>query len=93
MDNRVFRQRVRLAKAMHEIICCMNNEGAYESWIYLMPDQPQEDDFEWFAEDDDNFRELVHKFIRLYNRYIKDGIYILGGNDVYDLNSAIKEFE
>jgi hypothetical protein len=53
----------------------MNNENAYFSWIYEMPDEPQEEDFEWFAEDEDNYIELYNYFVKLLKTYAKDGLF------------------
>ena len=40
-----------------------------------MPDEPQEDDFEWFAEDEERYMELYLYFVKLLKRYVKDGLY------------------
>ena len=59
MTNMEIRYKTRLhnAKLMHETMLCMNNEMAYYHWIYEMPDCPCEDDFEWFAEDEERYME------------------------------------
>ncbi len=44
--------RLNNVKLMHNTMIDMNNENAYFTWIYIMPDEPMEDDFEWFAEDE-----------------------------------------
>lgn len=67
--------RLNNVKMMHEVMKSMNNENAYGSWIYTMPDCPDESDFEWFAEDKDEYKDLVDTFNRIYNRYKKDGLY------------------
>lgn len=70
-----FEQKLHNVKMMHEIMLSMNDENAYDSWIYTMPDEPSEDDFAWFAEDEDEYAELLETFDRLYNRYCKYGLY------------------
>lgn len=67
--------RLNNVKMMHEVMQSMNNEDAYCSWIYTMPDCPDESDFEWFAEDGDEYKYLVDTFNRIYNKYKKDGLY------------------
>ena len=62
-------------KMMHQIMLSMNNEDAYMSWIYTMPDQPTEEDFEYFADDDDEYNDLRETFDRIFKRYRKDGLY------------------
>ena len=56
-------------KMMHQIMLSMNNEDAYMSWIYTMPDQPTEEDFEYFADDDDEYNDLRETFDRIFKRY------------------------
>ena len=36
--------RYEIMKSMHTIICAMNNEDAYSSWIYIVPDEASDDD-------------------------------------------------
>ena len=70
-----FEKRLAMVKLMHETMMSMNNENAYMAWIYEMPDCPNEDDFEWFAEDEDMYIKLYLYFMKLFERYSKDGIY------------------
>ena len=67
--------RLRNVKLMHDTMIDMNNENAYFTWIYVMPDCPTEEDFEWFAEDENEYKELYDCFMRLLKRYAKDGLY------------------
>jgi radical SAM superfamily enzyme len=55
-------------KAMHEVILNANNENIYMSWIITVPDCPQDDDFEWIAEDDDRYNEVCDLFIQLVSK-------------------------
>lgn len=70
-----YQERLRDAKLMHETMLCMNNEDAYMVWIYTMPDCPQEEDFEGFAESEYWFNDLYSLFLRILNRFLKDGLY------------------
>lgn len=67
--------RLENVKLMHETMLCMNNEGAYMTWIWTMPDCPTEEDFEWFAEDVDEYNDLYGAFFRILNKYLRDGLY------------------
>lgn len=60
-------KRTRLAqvKAMHAMMQNANHEELYMSWINLMPDEPQEVDFEDFANSPEDFRELFVLFQKL----------------------------
>lgn len=73
--NNKYEIRLNNVKLMHETILSMNNENAYFSWIYEMPDEPCEEDFEWFAEDEDRYIELYNYFVRLLKTYAKDGLF------------------
>ena len=67
--------RIDHVRKMHELVCNMNNEGAYEWWASEgVPDCPNDpDDFEWFAEDDENYEELIGLFLNILAKYGKYG--------------------
>ena len=67
--------RLHTVRIMHETMVDMNNENCYFNWIYEMPDCPCEEDFEWFAEDEERYMELYNFFMKLLRRYAKDGLY------------------
>lgn len=67
--------RLKNVKLMHETMIDMNDEGAYFSWIYVMPDCPTEDDFEWFASDEDEYMELYNSFMKFLKYYAEGGLY------------------
>ena len=50
-----------------------NDEMIYESWIYLMPDCPSDEDFEFIAINDKLYNECFDLFVKLIaksgNRY------------------------
>ena len=79
--SKITKIRTQQVKAMHEIITLLNNENAYTSWIYLMPDCPTEDDFKDFGENSEMFNELCNKFVNLLGIYLCDGLYV--GNKLY----------
>ena len=68
-------RRTNIVRTMHNLVMQMNNEGAYDWWIQVgVPDCPNDpDDFEWFAEDDENYDELVELFLKILKEYGKDG--------------------
>lgn len=70
-----FENRLTMVKLMHETMVYMNNSIAYMNWIYEMPDCPSEEDFVWFAEDEDRYMELYTYFTKLLKRYAKDGLF------------------
>ena len=65
--------RITQLKAMHTLMLEANDESIYMSWIYLMPDCPNEYDFKEIAMDDKSYNECFDKFVRLIaksgNRY------------------------
>ena len=77
MDEVIARMhsRIKLISAMHEIMKSMNNEDAYMEWIYIVPDEPSEDDFRSIAESDEDMAECEEAFFRIIKRYGKDGLF------------------
>ena len=73
--NNKYEIRLNNVKLMHDTMTDMNNENAYMAWIWEMPDCPIEEDFEWFAEDEERYAEHYDYFMRLFKRYAKDGLY------------------
>lgn len=57
--------RIAQLKAMHTLMCNANDEGIYGSWIYTMPDEPNEDDFIDIAMDAEQYNECFDKFVKL----------------------------
>lgn len=77
--------RFEILKMMHELVINMNNENAYMSWIYLVPDEATEEDFMDIAEDESDFDEVCHMFNVLVRKYGKDGYCI--GSKTYGATS------
>lgn len=59
-------ERIKQLKAMHETMKNSSDEDIYCAWIYVMPDEPSESDFESIAEDDEAFEEVCNLFYDLY---------------------------
>lgn len=59
-------ERIEQLKVMHEIMKNSSDEDIYCAWIYVVPDEPSESDFESIAEDDDSFEEVFSLFYDLY---------------------------
>ena len=60
--------RIAQLKAMHELMVNANDESIYMTWICVMPDEPMEEDFEYIAEDDDDYNHCFDLFVRLIAR-------------------------
>lgn len=67
-------RRTDVVRAMHEIMVNTNDENAYFSWIWVVPDGADDGDFRDIAEDYESYVEVCDLFIRLINRYGKGGI-------------------
>ena len=80
------KERLNAIIAMNIMVCNMNDESAYFTWIYLVPDCADEDDFIDFARNDEEteenklFDEAVELFKKLWRNYAdeKAGLYIAG---------------
>ena len=65
-----FQARLEQVREMDYIICNeISDEMAWMRWICIMPDQPQEDDYEWFAGDDYEYTDLLEFFNELVDNY------------------------
>ena len=68
--------RYEIMKSMHTIICAMNNEDAYSSWIYIVPDEASDNDLMDIATDDELFADACSAFKSAMQEYGADGFYI-----------------
>lgn len=58
--------RKRLVEEMHAYIIEMGDEDVWMDWIMLgVPDEPSEEDFEYIAENDDEWEDLCRLFGKL----------------------------
>lgn len=70
-------ERFEALKSMNTIIKSMNDESAYTSWIYIIPDEADDDELREIAEEDEeSFKEAVHAFMGIMNKRLKYGLYI-----------------
>lgn len=75
--------RIKLLEAMNEIIIAINDESAYERWIYVVPDGASHEDFVDIAEDDDVYRDVCKLFRKLLSSYGKSGFYVTLDNESF----------
>ena len=68
----ITKYRIRKLKAMHEMMLNINDEEYYCTWVYTIPDEPMEEDFEDIAEDIDAYNEAEELFKRLIVKAIKN---------------------
>lgn len=72
-------ERFEALKSMNTIIKSMNDESAYTSWIYIIPDEADDDELREIAEEDEeSFRDACNLFAKLVKKYMKYGLYIEG---------------
>ena len=74
-SEQTIQDRIDHVRKMHELVCTLNHEGAYELWsMDGVPDCPSDpEDFEWFAEDDGHYEELIGLFLKILAKYGKYG--------------------
>jgi len=66
----MYETRFNLAHQMHDYIMNLGDEEAYETWItYAIPDEPDEEDFEYYAENKLQFKSLCLIFGDLVAKY------------------------
>lgn len=66
-------QRAAVLASMDHVIRTANHEDAYETWILVVPDQADDDDFVSIAEDDEEFEYACKTFVRLIELFGKYG--------------------
>ena len=65
--------KVKLLKEMHNYIIEMGDEDIYETWIAIcVPDEPTEDDFEYIAENDEEWVYVCKEFGKLVEIDLKE---------------------
>ena len=70
--------KVEFIKALNEIIIGLGDEDLIDLWLMNgVPDQPDQEDFEFIANNQKSFDEVVNCFVRL-SKNIKEGINIDG---------------
>lgn len=75
-NNNEIQRRFREVKLIYKTIYAMNDEGALADSLYLIPDDAKEEDLrEYFALDEEDFKELVDMFNDIYKDYHDGGLY------------------
>lgn len=64
--------RANIVGGMTEYVRNMNDEDAYMTWIYIVPDECDEDDLMSIAEDDESFNDVCILFGKLIKTYGDD---------------------
>lgn len=65
-------RKIALVKRMDKIVTSLNDEELIESWLIGgCPDCSTEEDYKWFAEDEEEFLDLVSLFTRITMKAIK----------------------
>lgn len=69
--TKTIKTRIKLLKDMHKyIINEIGDEEAYFTWITVgVPDEPQEEDFEYIAENDSEWNDVVDTFKHICYNY------------------------
>lgn len=72
-------EKFETLRSMNNIIVNMNDESAYNAWIYIIPDGADDDELMEIAEEDEEtFEDACKLFARLIVKYMKYGMYIDG---------------
>lgn len=76
------KERLHAIISMNTLVCGMNDESAYMTWIYLVPDCADIYDFIDIAEGEENdlFDDAIVLFKKLWKNYAakENGLYIGG---------------
>ena len=72
-------EKFETLRSMNNIIVNMNDESAYNAWIYIIPDGADDDELMEIAEEDEEtFEDACQLFARLIVKYMKYDMYIDG---------------
>lgn len=52
MSDMVIKGRIEQLKSMHEFMCTCSDESLLDCWLYVVPDEPMDEDFEYIAKDE-----------------------------------------
>ena len=63
-----FDARVTQLRAMHTLMSEANDEYIYGTWIYLVPDGADIEDFQDIALDDESYNEAFDLFVKLIKK-------------------------
>lgn len=69
----VMESRITALKAMDNAVRGMNDEYAMDSWLMVgVPDEASEDDYEFIAENHEEYIDVVKVFARIVAKYAKE---------------------
>ena len=72
-------EKFETLRSMNTIIKNMNDESAYDAWIYIIPDGADDDELQEIAEEDEEiFEDACKLFAKLVKKHMKYGLYIDG---------------
>lgn len=75
-----------LLKSMDQIVRALNNELGYNTkWVYYVPEDATDEDFEMWAQNDESFNKISKAFIEIIKDYPYDGFFIDG--EVYGIDA------
>lgn len=86
-------EKFELLKAMNTLVRAMNDEGAYYTWCYVIPDGADDEELREIAfdEDDELYRDACHSFRRICEEYLKHGFFLGGFGQPKGLFGAKKD--
>lgn len=69
--NIMTKYRIEKLRAMHNMVLNIDDESYYMTWIYTVPDEPSDYDFEEIAEDVEMYNEVEELFKKLIVKAIE----------------------
>ena len=69
--------KVTFLKVLNELILATTDEDIIDSWLQIVPDQADDEDFKEIAEDEKLFSWTMNKFLNL-SKYLRDGVKLFG---------------
>ena len=71
--NGVIQRRLVVLKEMDNAVRGMNDEYAMDSWLMVgVPDEASEEDYEFIAENHEEYTDVVKLFARIVSKYAKE---------------------
>ena len=67
--KKTIKEKIAELKSMTEDIKKLNDCEAYMSWIFLVPDEADEEDYHDIAADKEDYNEAVERYNHLMNIY------------------------
>ena len=78
MTSKEVLRKYDIVKGMNEIVKSMNNEDAYMTWIYIVPDEASDEDLMDISYDEELFSDTVEYFKTIMKEFMADGLYVCG---------------